>query len=121
MQMVNSMLEQAMSRPGECDTPVLHSDQGWQYQMKNYQNILQSNRVVQSMSRKGNCLDNAVMEGFFGILKSECYYLNKFKSTTELRRAIEEYIDYYNNERISSRLKGLIPVEYRMQVQLAAW
>lgn len=117
----NSMLEQAMSRLGERVTPVLHSDQGWQYQMKNYQNILQSNRVVQSMSRKGNCLDNAVMEGFFGILKSDCYYLNKFKSTTELRRAIEEYIDYYNNERNSSGLKGLSPVEYRTQVQLAAW
>ncbi|QTA10476.1 IS3 family transposase [Escherichia albertii] len=120
MQMINSMLEQAMSRLGERDKPVLHSDQGWQYQMKNYQNVLQSNGVVQSMSRKGNCLDNAVMESFFGILKSECYYLNKFKSTKELRRAIEEYIDYYNHERISSRLEGLSPVEYRTQVQLAA-
>ncbi|EMN7478942.1 IS3 family transposase, partial [Salmonella enterica] len=90
-----------------------------QNQMKNYQNVLQSNGVVQSMSRKGNCLDNAVMEGFFGILKSECYYLNKFKNTQELRRAIEEYIDYYNHERISSRLEGLSPVEYRTQVQLA--
>ncbi len=120
MQMINSMLEQAMSRLRERDKPVLHSDQGWQYQMKNYQNVLQSNGVVQSMSRKGNCLDNAVMESFFGILKSECYYLNKFKSTKELRRAIEEYIDYYNHERISSRLEGLSPVEYRTQVQLAA-
>lgn len=120
MQMINSMLEQAMLRLGERDKPVLHSDQGWQYQMKNYQNVLQSNGVVQSMSRKGNCLDNAVMESFFGILKSECYYLNKFKSTKELRRAIEEYIDYYNHERISSRLEGLSPVEYRTQVQLAA-
>lgn len=120
MQMINSMLDQAMSRLGERDNPVLHSDQGWQYQMKHYQNVLQSNGVVQSMSRKGNCLDNAVMEGFFGMLKSECYYLNKFKSTKELRRAIEEYIDYYNHERISSRLKGLSPVEYRTQVHLAA-
>ncbi|MFX2612085.1 IS3 family transposase [Enterobacter mori] len=120
MQMINSMLDQAMSRLGERDKPVLHSDQGWQYQMKHYQNVLQSNGVVQSMSRKGNCLDNAVMEGFFGMLKSECYYLNKFKSTKELRRAIEEYIDYYNHERISSRLKGLSPVEYRTQVHLAA-
>lgn len=120
MQMINSMLAQAMSRLGERDKPVLHSDQGWQYQMKHYQNVLQSNGVVQSMSRKGNCLDNAVMEGFFGMLKSECYYLNKFKNTKELRRAIEEYIDYYNHERISSRLKGLSPVEYRTQVHLAA-
>lgn len=120
MQMINSMLDQAMSRLGERDKPVLHSDQGWQYQMKHYQNVLQSNGVVQSMSRKGNCLDNAVMEGFFGMLKSECYYLNKFKSTKELRRAIEEYKDYYNHERISSRLKGLSPVEYRTQVHLAA-
>lgn len=120
IQMINTMLEQAMLRLGQSDKPILHSDQGWQYQMKHYQHILKSNGVVQSMSRKGNCLDNAVMEGFFGMLKSECYYLNKFKSTKELRRAIEEYIDYYNNERISSRLKGLSPVEYRTQVQLAA-
>ena len=99
---------------------MLHSDQGWQYQMKHYQNVLQSNGVVQNMSRKENCLDNAVMEGFFGMLKSECYYLNKFKSTKELRRAIEEYIDYYYHERISLRLIGLSPVEYRTQVHLAA-
>ena len=88
--------------------------------MKHYQNVLQSNGVVQNMSRKENCLDNAVMEGFFGMLKSECYYLNKFKSTKELRRAIEEYIDYYYHERISLRLIGLSPVEYRTQVHLAA-
>nr|WP_148718528.1 IS3 family transposase [Escherichia sp. KTE52] len=119
MQMINAMLEQAMSKLGQNDKPILHSDQGWQYQMKPYQNILESNGVVQSMSRKGNCLDNAVMEGFFGMLKSECYYLNEFKSTKELRRAVEEYIDYYNNERISSRLKGLSPVEYRAQALLA--
>lgn len=120
MQMINAMVEQALSRLGANDRPILHSDQGWQYQMGHYQETLRSNGVVQSMSRKGNCLDNAVMEGFFGILKSECFYLNKYKCVRELRRAVEEYIDYYNNERISSRLKGLSPVEYRTQVQMAA-
>lgn len=120
MQMINAMLEQALSRLEGNDSPILHSDQGWQYQMSHYQEILKSNGVVQSMSRKGNCLDNAVMEGFFGMLKSECFYLNNYKSIKELRRDIEEYIDYYNNERISSRLKGLSPVEYRTQVQMAA-
>ncbi len=73
MLMINSMLDQAMSRLGEHDKPILHSDQGWQYQMRHYQNVLHSNGVVQSVSRKGNCLDNAVMEGFFGMLTSECY------------------------------------------------
>lgn len=86
MQMINAMLEQALSRLEGNDSPILHSDQGWQYQMGHYQEILKSNGVVQSMSRKGNCLDNAVMEGFFGMLKSECFYLNKYKSVKELRR-----------------------------------
>lgn len=76
--------------------------------------------MTQSMSRKGNCLDNAVMENFFGTLKSECFYLSEFSSVNELRKAIEDYIDYYNHERISLKLKGLSPVEYRTQALRAA-
>ena len=92
---------------------ILHSDQGWQYQMKPYQKRLKDKGIVQSMSRKGNCLDNSVMENFFGLLKSEMYYRHEFNSTDELMVAIKEYIDYYNNKRIKEKLKGLSPVQYR--------
>lgn len=99
---------------------ILHSDQGWQYQMGYYQNKLNEQGIIQSMSRKGNCLDNSVMENFFGILKKEMYYNKKFKTTEELIIEIEEYIDYYNNKRIKSKLKGLSPVQYRIKSQLIA-
>jgi putative transposase len=88
--------------------------------MASYQAKLKAQGITQSMSRKGNCLDNAVMENFFGTLKSECFYLSQFGSLSELREAIEEYIHYYNNERISLKLKGLSPVEYRTQALKAA-
>jgi putative transposase len=67
------------------------------------------------MSRKGNCLDNAVMENFFGILKSELLYLQKFSSMDEFIRELILYIDYYNNERIKTKLNGLSPVRFRTQ------
>ncbi len=72
------------------------------------------------MSRKGNCLDNAVIESVFGTLKSECLYIDDYKNISELRIAIDEYIHYYNNERVKQKLKGLSPVEYRTQAQIAA-
>ncbi len=120
MEMVNAMLRDAFSKLGPEDTPLLYSDQGWQYRMAGYQAKLKAQGVTQSMSRKGNCLDNAVVENFFGTLKSECFYLSQFSSINELRKAIEEYIHYYNNERISLKLKGLSPVEYRTQTLEAA-
>jgi putative transposase len=72
---------------------ILHSDQGWQYQMKQYRRLLQDKGIIQSMSRKGNCLDNAVIESFFGILKSELFYLNKYESISQLKKDIKEYIE----------------------------
>lgn len=102
------------------DRPVLDSDQGWQYQHKTYQKRLKDKGIRQSMSRKGNCLDNAVMENFFGILKSELLYLREFSSMEEFRVELEKYIDYYNNKRIKEKLKGLSPVQYRIQSSLAA-
>lgn len=120
MEMVNTMLHGAFSVLGPEDAPLLHTDQGWQYRMAGYQAKLKARGMTQSMSRKGNCLDNAVMENFFGTLKSECFYLNKFSDLNELRKAIEDYIQYYNNERISLKLKGLSPVEYRIQALIAA-
>jgi putative transposase len=113
MNMVSTMPEKALAtlRPGE--TPVLHSDQGWQYQMQRWQAQRKAHGLTQSMSRKGNCLANAVAESVFGTLKSECFYLKKFSSVRERRQAVEKYIHYYNHERIKVKLKGLSPVEYR--------
>ena len=110
---VREMLSLAFEKFGTLDGLILHSDQGWQYQMKPYQDMLKSKGIIQSMSRKGNCLDNSVIENFFGILKSELYYLEKFKSIDELKLAIEQYIHYYNNQRIKSKLKGQSPISFR--------
>lgn len=114
-EMVANMLSKAFVRLREHEQPMLHSDQGWQYQMSAYQSLLSKQNMVQSMSRKGNCLDNATMESFFGTLKSELFYLQKFKSVDQLKTSIEEYIHYYNYDRIKLKLKGLSPVDYRTQ------
>ena len=109
------MLEKALSKlPKNC-RPILHSDQGWQYQMKEYQFRLRQSRIRQSMSRKGNCLDNAAMESFFAILKSEMFYQKKYTSIDTLKKDIVNYIYYYNNDRIKQKLSGLSPVQYRTQ------
>lgn len=118
--MMLSMLKTACATLKETDAPILHSDQGWQYQMGSYQSFLQQQGIKQSMSRKGNCLDNAVMENFFGILKSELFYLQDFESIEQLQHSIDEYIHYYNHDRIKLKLGGLSPVEYRTQSLLAA-
>lgn len=112
---IKDMLKKALIRLPYKARPILHSDQGWQYQMKEYQELLRKRKIKQSMSRKGNCLDNAVMENFFGILKSEMFYIKKFKSIDSLQREIVDYIDYYNNDRIKQKLNGLSPIQYRTQ------
>lgn len=109
------MLDKAFSRLPDDTDLIFHSDQGWQYQHKTYQRRLKENGIRQSMSRKGNCLDNAVMENFFGLLKSELLYLQEFHSMEEFRMELEKYMDYYNNKRIKAKLKGLSPVQYRIQ------
>jgi transposase InsO family protein len=114
------MLEKAFLKIPDGIELVLHSDQGWQYQMKHYQAMLRKKGVIQSMSRKGNCLDNSVMENFFGLLKSELLYLQDFVSLEQFKDELEEYIDYYNNKRIKQKLKGLSPVQYRIQSSIAA-
>lgn len=107
------MLQKAFKKVPNSINLTLHSDQGWQYQMKRYQMLLKEKGIIQSMSRKGNCLDNAIIENFFGILKSELFYLKKYKSITELKNEITQYIDYYNNDRIKLNLKGMSPIQYR--------
>jgi transposase InsO family protein len=94
---------------------MIHSDQGWHYQMREFRKILKAHGIKQSMSRKGNCYDNALMENFFGTLKSETIYIEKPSSIEELEKQIHDYIDYYNHERIQIKLKGLSPVQFRTQ------
>jgi len=107
------MLKKAFKKIPNNTNLTLHSDQGWQYQMKRYQYLLKEKGITQSMSRKGNCLDNAIIENFFGILKSELFYIKKFRTVEELKGEIEQYINYYNNVRIKSNLKGMSPIQYR--------
>ena len=113
--LVTSMLDKAFSKLSSTDKPMLHSDQGWQYRMAIYRNELKDRGIVQSMSRKGNCHDNAAMESFFGVLKSEFFYLNKFANIEQLEAGIAEYIHYYNHDRIKLKLGGLSPVQFRTQ------
>jgi putative transposase len=120
LSMVMDMAKQALAVLPPEAKPVLHSDQGWQYQHKHYQKLLKDNGIIQSMSRKGNCLDNAVMENFFGILKSELLYLKAFDSIDQFRQELIEYLDYYNNRRIKAKLKGLPPAVHRKQALDAA-
>ena len=113
MDMVKDMMVGTIAIIGNKTNAILHSDQGWHYQNKNYQNILKENNIRQSMSRKGNCLDNAVMENFFGLLKSELLYLHKFDSVEHFLEELKEYIRYYNQDRIKEKLNGMSPAQYR--------
>ena len=115
LSMVTTMLDKAFAQIPDGTNLILHSDQGWQYQHKRYQRMLQKKGVRQSMSRKGNCLDNAVMENFFGLLKSELLYLQEFDSMEQFRQELIDYLDYYNNKRIKVKLKGLPPALHRQQ------
>jgi transposase InsO family protein len=97
--------------------PIFHSDQGWQYQHDAYQRLLKEHHIIQSMSRKGNCMDNGAMENFFGRLKVEMFYGEKFNSVDDFIQKLNDYIYYYNNERISLKLKGMSPVKFRTHSQ----
>ena len=118
--MVITMLEKAFATIPDNTNLLLHSDQGWQYQHKKYQRMLKEKGIRQSMSNKGNCLDNAVMENFFGLLKSELLYLQEFESMDHFKHEFTESLDYYNNRRIKARLKGLPPALHRQQALLVA-
>ena len=117
---IKDMLDKAFEKIPDNINLIFHSDQGWQYQMKKYQQMLADKGIRQSMSRKGNCLDNAVMENFFGHLKSELLYLQDFESVEHFIDELDDYMDYYNNHRIKMKLKGLTPVQYRNQAFMVA-
>lgn len=115
LSMVTDMLDKALLLLPRKSKLILHSDQGWQYQHKDFQQRLKRRKVSQSMSRKGNCLDNAVIENFFGLLKSELLYLQEFESFEHFKSELFDYLNYYNNRRIKAKLKGLSPALHRQQ------
>ena len=110
---IRDMLDGLFAKLPDDASPVLHSDQGWQYQHAEYQRLLAEHNITQSMSRKGNCMDNGAMENFFGRLKVEMFYGEKFENVNVFIDELKRYIDYYNYERISMKLKGMSPVQYR--------
>lgn len=113
---ITEMLNNALKKIPKDTNLILHSDQGWLYQMRRYQSILKKNGILQSMSRRGNCLDNAIIENFFGTIKSEMFYTKKYRSIKELQKDIIEYVNYYNKDRIRLNLKGMSPMQYRAHV-----
>ena len=110
---IRDMLDGLFAKLPADASPVFHSDQGWQYQHAAYQRLLAEHNITQSMSRKGNCMDNGAMENFFGRLKVEMFYGEKFENVNVFIDELKRYIDYYNYERISMKLKGMSPVQYR--------
>jgi len=115
LEQIQHMLNKAFEKFPSTNGLIFHSDQGWQYQHGLFRNALQEHGIIQSMSRKGNCYDNSIMETFFGRLKNEMYYGQEKEYTTfeEFSKAVEEYIDYYNNKRIQAKTKWMPPVKYR--------
>ena len=115
-----SAQKQAIEITSDCPyRRTFHSDRGWAYQMNAYSCALKEHKIFQSMSRKGNCYDNSVMENFFGILKQEMYYGTTYYSFEELKEAIEKYIKYYNEKRIKEKLGWMSPVQYRLNALAA--
>ncbi|MDK4202062.1 IS3 family transposase, partial [Pseudomonas sp. HR1] len=118
-EMVLRMLKDGLKTLRPHEKPLIHSDQGWHYQYPAYQQLIRQHGLTQSMSRRANCLDNAAMESFFAVLKSELFHCNRFSSVEELAVAIRAYIDYYNKERIKLALGGRSPAEYRLAIAKA--
>ncbi|MGW6935508.1 IS3 family transposase [Lentzea sp. NPDC054927] len=115
LELANSSLRRAIItlRPGQ--RPLVHSDQGFHYQHNSWQRILSDAGLTQSMSRRGNCLDNAIAENFFGHLKEELFHHNKFDSVEDFTTALDDYIAWFNTTRISTTLGNLSPADYRAQ------
>lgn len=112
--LTNNMLDKALEVLNGAEQLVIHSDQGFHYQHQSWTKRLEEKGITQSMSRKGNCLDNSPMENFFGLLKQEMFYGEKFHSYEHLREEIKKYIKWYNEERIKTKLNGMSPVKYRL-------
>lgn len=117
LKMALNMLKKAFCKVKVPQGLIMHSDQGWHYQHLRYQKMLKDKYIIQSMSRKGNCLDNAMMENFFGLMKSELLYVQEWDSIEQFKKELVKYIRYYNNDRIKLRLNGKSPVKYRALYQ----
>ncbi len=115
LEQIHRMLNKAFEKFPSVDGLIFHSDQGWQYQHAYFRSTLKEHGIIQSMSRKGNCYDNCIMETFFGRLKNEMYYgyEKEYASFESFAKAVDEYINYYNNERIQAKTKWMPPVKYR--------
>jgi putative transposase len=113
-ELVSGTLGAALSQSEHTGELTVHSDQGWHYKMRAYRMMLARCGVTQSMSRKGSCFDNAVIESFFGTLKAEYFHLANIEVIEALEAGVHDCIDYYNNERIKLGLQGLSPVDYRL-------
>lgn len=115
LEQIHRMLDKAFDKFPRVDGLIFYSDQGWQYQHEYFRNTLKEHGAIQSMSRKGNCYDNCIMETFFGRLKNELYYgyEKQYTSFESFSMTVEEYINYYNNERIQAKTKWMLPVKYR--------
>ena len=115
LEQVQRMLNAAFEKFPNVQGLVFHSDQGWQYRHENYRNALKDHKINQSMSRKGNCYDNSIMETFFSRMKNEMFYGHErdFDCFECFSKAVDEYIHYYNNERIQEKTKWMPPVKYR--------
>jgi putative transposase len=115
LELTNSSLRAAIATLNGEARPLVHSDQGFQYQHASWRGLLEDAGLAQSMSRRANCLDNSMAENFFGHLKEELFHHTSFDTVEDFTAALEEYIDWYNTTRISTTLEGLSPVEYRAQ------
>ena len=122
MEQIKDMLQKAFERFHPVQGLIMHSDQGWQYQHATYRKALQQHGIIQSMSRKGNCYDNCIMETFFGRLKNEMFYGSEkeYTSFESFASAIDEYIDYYNNRRIQAKTKWMPPSKFREASMMAS-
>ena len=116
-EMVIDNLKQAIDKTKDTTGLMIHSDQGILYQANEFRNLLKSYNIEQSMSRRGNCYDNAVMESFFATLKCELVYINKFKNIEQFKYELEKYIDFYNNYRIKAN--GLTPLQDNKFIKVA--
>ena len=122
LKQIKRMLDRAFKKFHRTPGLILHSDQGWQYQHVYYSSRLKEHGIIQSMSRKGNCYDNCIMETFFGRMKNEMYYgcEKEYTSFDQFSKAVEAYINYYNNKRIQAKTKWMPPVQYRIASMCSA-
>ncbi|WP_306370091.1 IS3 family transposase [Nocardiopsis sp. CC223A] len=119
MELTNASLRAALETLAPGQRPLVHSEQGFQYQHVSWQCLFAGAECAQSMSRKSNCLDNTVIESFFGHLKEEFFTHTEFHSLEKFTAVLEEYIVWFNNEQMHTYLEGLSPVEYRAQALAA--